>query len=96
VLQAMQDPALRDPLEQTWQHEVLPVFDALGQGEQARDYLLALRDRLLNPFLFHRLADIAQNHGPKKTRRLAPVTELARLRAPGLAQPRLNAALAAN
>ena len=95
VLQAMQDPALREPLEAAWQQEVLPVFDALGQGDQARDYLVALRERLLNPFLAHRLADIAQNHEQKKSRRLRPVVELARLHAPGLVQPRLNAALAA-
>ncbi|WP_457421219.1 mannitol dehydrogenase family protein [Roseateles sp. P5_E7] len=94
VLQAMQEPTLRDPLEQAWQHEVLPVFDALGQGEEARDYLVSLRSRLLNPFLAHRLADIAQNHTLKKARRLQPVVDLARERVPGLPQPRLRAALA--
>jgi tagaturonate reductase len=93
VLQAMQDEALRQPLEQAWQQEVLPVFDALGQGDEARSYLVSLRDRLLNPFLAHRLADIAQNHEQKKARRLRPVVELARLHAPGLAQPLLQAAL---
>lgn len=93
VLQAMQTPALREPLEQAWQHEVLPVFDALGQGDEARAYLVSLRDRLLNPFLAHRLADIAQNHEQKKLRRLQPVVELAAQHAPGLAQPLLHAAL---
>jgi tagaturonate reductase len=95
VLQAMQDAALRGSLEETWQHEVLPVFDALGQGEEARAYLQGLRDRLLNPFLAHRLADIAQNHALKKTRRLEPLVELARRHVPGLPQPRLQAALSA-
>jgi tagaturonate reductase len=96
VLQAMQDPALREPLEAAWQQEVLPVFDALGQGDEARSYLVGLRDRLLNPFLAHRLADIAQNHDMKKTRRLQPVVDLARQHRPGLQQPRLQAALAAH
>lgn len=96
VLQAMQEPGLRDPLEEAWQHEVLPVFDALGQGEEARGYLVTLRDRLLNPFLAHRLADIAQNHEQKKARRLQPLVELARRHVPGLPQPRLQAALAAH
>jgi tagaturonate reductase len=95
VLQAMQDAALRGSLEDTWQHEVLPVFDALGQGEEARAYLQGLRDRLLNPFLVHRLADIAQNHALKKARRLEPLVELARRHVPGLPQPRLQAALSA-
>jgi tagaturonate reductase len=94
VLQAMDDARMRDPLEEAWQQEVLPVFDALGQGEEARSYLDGLRDRLLNPFLAHRLADIAQNHAQKKARRLQPLVELARRHVPGLPQPRLQAALA--
>lgn len=93
VLQAMQDRALRDPLEDAWQREVLPVFDAWGQGEDARRYLVRLRERLLNPFLAHRLADIAQNHEQKKARRILPLVELARRHAPGLPQPRLLRAL---
>jgi tagaturonate reductase len=94
VLNAMQDPTLRTPLEETWQHEVLPVFDAMDQGEEARAYLVGLRDRLLNPFLAHRLADIAQNHEQKMARRLQPLVELAREHSPSLRQPRLQAALA--
>lgn len=96
VRQAMHEPTLRNPLEQAWEQEVLPVFEALGQGEEARDYLAVLRDRLLNPFLAHRLADIAQNHVLKKARRLQPVVDLAREHVPGLPQPRLRAALAAH
>ncbi|MDR7296616.1 tagaturonate reductase [Pelomonas aquatica] len=96
VLQAMQAPALREPLEQAWLQEVVPVFDALGQGDDARRYLVDLRDRLLNPFLDHRLADIAQNHAQKKARRLQPVVDLAQVHVPGLPQPRLAAALAAH
>ncbi len=93
VRQAMEDPALRQPLEDTWQQEVLPVLAALGQVDEALVYLDGLRDRLLNPFLEHRLADIAQNHASKKARRLLPVVELARRHVPALAQPRLRAAL---
>lgn len=95
VLQAMKEASLREALEAVWQDEVLPVFDALGEGEEACAYLVALRDRLLNPFLAHRLADIAQNHVQKKARRIEPLVELARLRVPGLAQPRLRGALGA-
>jgi tagaturonate reductase len=93
VLQAMSDPALRAQLEALWEEEVLPVFDALGEADISRAYLAQVRDRFTNPFLAHRLADIAQNHEQKKQRRLLPVVELAReLRLP-LAQPRLHAAL---
>lgn len=94
VLQAMHHASLRRSVEEAWIQEVLPVFDALGQGPQARAYLVDLRDRLLNPFLVHRLADIAQNYAQKAARRIAPVMELAQQRVPGLAQPRLQAVLA--
>jgi tagaturonate reductase len=93
VLQALQTPALRASIEAIWAEEVLPIFDALGDGAGARAYLVELRDRLLNPFLAHRLADIAQNHAQKKARRIEPCIALARTMAPALAQARLRAAV---
>jgi tagaturonate reductase len=95
VLQAMQTPTLRALVEAAWEEEVLPLFDALGDGAGARAYLVELRDRLLNPFLAHRLADIAQNHAQKKARRIEPCIALARTLSLALPQPRLHAALAA-
>jgi tagaturonate reductase len=94
VLQAMNDPASRTALESLWTQEVLPVFDALGQRAQAETYLVQVRERLLNPFLDHRLADIAQNHAQKKQRRLAPVVALASELQCAIEQARLRAALA--
>lgn len=93
VLQAMRDPAMRGELEAVWADEVLPLFDVLGQRETALAYLDELRDRLLNPYLAHRLADIAQNHAQKKQRRFAPAVALARELELPLAQTRLHAAL---
>lgn len=93
VLQAMSHPRLRAELEALWQDEVLPVFDALGEADAARAYLAQVRDRFCNPFLAHRLADIAQNHEEKKLRRLRPVVALANELQLPLAQPRLRAAL---
>ena len=93
VLQAMSHPRLRAELEALWEEEVLPVFDALGEADAARAYLAQVRDRLCNPFLAHRLADIAQNHEEKKLRRLRPVVALANELQLPLAQPRLRAAL---
>ncbi|NRO98410.1 mannitol dehydrogenase family protein [Paraburkholderia sp. NMBU_R16] len=93
TLHAMRDTALRADLESVWRDEVLPVFDAQGQGEAARRYLEDVRERFLNPFLDHRLADIARNHGEKKERRLRPVVVLAAELGLGLAQPRLHEAL---
>ena len=94
VKQAMNDATSRADLESLWADEVLPVFDAIGQRTEAEAYLVDLRERLLNPFLNHRLADIAQNHAQKKQRRLAPIVELADRLQCGLAQPRLRSALA--
>ncbi|WP_342620501.1 mannitol dehydrogenase family protein [Rhodoferax sp. GW822-FHT02A01] len=93
VLQAMHDPLMRDPLESVWADEVLPVFDAEGGGLQARSYLVELRDRLLNPFLEHRLADIAKNHEEKLQRRILPVVERAVHLGLGISQPLLRQSL---
>ena len=94
VLEAMHDPVLRPELEALWAEEIVPVFHALGQRDAALRYLATLRERLLNPFLAHRLADIAQDHAQKKARRLAPIVALAERQGLALPQPRLRAALA--
>ncbi|KAA6174066.1 mannitol dehydrogenase family protein [Pseudomonas marginalis] len=93
VCSAMHDEQLRHELEQVWAQEVLPVFEALGQLPAAQAYLVNVRDRLLNPFLQHRIADIAQNHQEKKRRRMRPLVDLATRVCPSLVQQRLNDAL---
>ncbi|MDP9043282.1 MAG: mannitol dehydrogenase family protein [Pseudomonadota bacterium] len=94
VFDAMNQPSARGEVEAIWQEEVLPVFDANDEGDVARAYLAEVRERLLNPFLLHRLADIAQGHDEKKRRRFAPVVERATAMGLGLPQARLKAALA--
>lgn len=96
VYQAMNCDELRQDLEAMWRQEVLPVFAALGQMSSAQAYLATVRDRFLNPFLNHRIADIAGNHAMKKLRRMQPIVELAGQHVPGLAQPKLKAALASD
>ena len=93
VLQAMSDQPLRAELEALWEEEVLPLFRALGEEEASRAYLAEVRDRFSNPYLAHRIADIAQNHEEKKRRRFLPVVELAGQLGLGLAQVRLREAL---
>ena len=90
----MNDAQMTAELEAVWADEVLPVFDAQARGDAARAYLTVLRERLQNPFLAHRLADIAQNHAQKKQRRFAPVVALAESLGLAIAQPRLRAGLA--
>ena len=91
---AMDEPVLRAELEALWNDEVLPVFEALGKLDDAKAYLVEVRDRFLNPFLEHRIADIAQNHAQKKQRRFAPVLALTRSLGLSIKQPRIEAALA--
>ena len=89
----MRNPSWRATLEATWQDEVLPVFAALGQHDVASAYLDDVRDRFENPFLAHRLADIARNHAEKKQRRFRPAVDLARELGVRVEQVRLLQAL---
>ncbi len=93
VLEAMQDETIRNELEAVWHEEVLPVFAADGLGEQAEAYVASVRERFLNPFLKHRIADIASNHDEKKRRRFAPIIARASELGLNLAQSRLKAAV---
>lgn len=96
VREAMQDAALRADLEALWAEEIVPVFGPVGSPAraQAERYVGDVRERFENPFLNHRLADIAQNHAQKKERRLAPVVAKAEQLQLDLPQVRLRAALA--
>jgi tagaturonate reductase len=93
VRDAMRNERWRITLESTWRDEVLPVFDALGEHDAARAYLVDVRDRFENPFLDHRLSDIARNHAEKKQRRFKPAVELARELGLNIEQRRLVSAL---
>lgn len=93
VREAMCDGELRSQLEAVWREEVAPVFAAAGEGAAATAYLERLRERLLNPYLEHRLSDIAQDHAQKKRRRFEPVIAWAAELGLGLPQARLRAAL---
>ncbi|QCL94941.1 mannitol dehydrogenase family protein [Agrobacterium tumefaciens] len=94
VRQAMADDALVADLETLWRDEVLPVFAAEGMGDDAQAYIGVLRERLRNPFLAHRLSDIAGNHDEKKRRRFVPVIAAAERLGLSLPQSKLRAALA--
>lgn len=94
VRDAMSDTRLRAGIETVWQEEVKPVFVSLGLGRQAEDYVADVRERFLNPYLDHRIADIAQNHAEKVKRRVLPLIELADAMGLQGKQPRLHAMLA--
>ena len=93
VLDAMQDERLRSDIEAVWQEEVLPVFEAMGMRVRAEEYVASVRERFGNPYLDHRIADIAQNHVAKVKRRVLPLIELANSLSMQNAQPRLRGLL---
>ncbi|MBJ3774310.1 mannitol dehydrogenase family protein [Acuticoccus sp. 2012] len=72
-------------LREIYAQEVLPGFAAHGEGEVAARYRDTTLERLQNPFLDHRLADIAQNHRQKVERRVAAFLAFAGTPAPRLA-----------
>ncbi|WP_207101646.1 mannitol dehydrogenase family protein [Paracoccus shandongensis] len=57
-------------LDAIYRQEVLPGFAARGHADKAAAYLQTTLDRFRNPFLDHRVADIAQNHAQKAERRI--------------------------
>ena len=57
---------------------MLPVFAAIGMGDEARAYLKTVIERFSNPFLNHRLSEIFINHEAKKRLRFGGLIDLAR------------------
>jgi tagaturonate reductase len=77
VREALQDSELLSDLLTVYEQEVLPVFAAIGMGNEATAYKDTVLDRFANPFLYHRLSDIASNHDEKKQRRIGGLLQLA-------------------
>lgn len=91
----LDDAATLAELNDLYDREVLPAFDGIGMGEEARAYRATVIERFRNPFLDHRLADIFTNHSAKKQRRFVGLIALAEQHGVTVAQPRLKAGLAA-
>jgi tagaturonate reductase len=90
------DPAVRARLDAVYRDEVVPGFAARGMGGQAAEYVTTTLDRFLNPFLDHRIADIAQNHATKVERRIAAFLAWIAEGAHPPATPALDAVVARN
>jgi tagaturonate reductase len=63
------DPAMLAGLHSLYRDEIIPGFAACGLGDQAARYVAQTVDRFRNPYLDHRISDIAQNHALKIERR---------------------------
>ncbi|RCK41507.1 D-mannonate oxidoreductase [Thalassospira profundimaris] len=66
----LEDSETLNALQGMYEAEVIPGFAAAGMEQRARTYLATTIDRFRNPFLDHKLADIAQNHRQKIERRI--------------------------
>ncbi len=64
------DGRVRERLLFLYGQEVVPGFAAKGLGNEAETYVAATLDRFDNPFLDHRLRDIANHHAEKLVRRI--------------------------
>ncbi len=58
-------PETREKLLRLYQDEVVPGFAVHGMAEAAARYAIETVERFDNPFLNHRVSDIAQNHAVK-------------------------------
>jgi tagaturonate reductase len=94
VREAVADTTMRAKLDALYADEVMPVFAAIGMGDEAETYLQTVIERFSNPFLDHRLSEIFTNHEAKKQRRFGGLIELARTNGVSVKQPGLKAALA--
>jgi len=64
------DISVRERLLFLYRQEVVPGFAAKGLKNEAETYVAATLERFDNPFLDHRLRDIANHHAEKLVRRI--------------------------
>ncbi|HSI40169.1 MAG TPA: mannitol dehydrogenase family protein [Xanthobacteraceae bacterium] len=96
VREILADPAVRSRLDAVYAREVVPGFAAHGMEAEARAYVATTYERFLNPFLDHRVADIAQNHAAKVERRVSAFLAWIAGRPGAPATPVLDALVARN
>ena len=83
-------------LTEIFASELVPGFAARGMKDAAVVYVQTTLERFGNPFLQHRIADIATNHAIKVTRRIQPFMDWAHERDPSLHMPYLAEIAQAN
>ncbi|KUP92953.1 mannitol dehydrogenase family protein [Tritonibacter horizontis] len=96
VRDVMADREPADRLRDLYANEVAPGFVAAGEADGIAAYIAATCERFANPFLDHKLEDIAQNHSEKLNRRIAAFVDWARAQGDTGDKPMLQAALERN
>ena len=94
VREILADGAVRKSLVTLYSDEVVPGFAAHGMGAAAAEYVDSTIERFDNPFLNHRISDIAENHALKVERRAKAFIDWSRVSGRPLAMPRLERLLA--
>lgn len=89
-------PTVSAELTDLYHREVLPAFGLVGRDVAARAYVETTLERFRNPFLEHRLSDIAQNHTEKVERRIGGFLTWAKRVEDTTPKPRLEAIVASN
>lgn len=93
VAEIIKDQEYFPVLQELLNNEVLPVLRALLPAQDPDLYVKTVIERFSNPFLKHRLADIAQNHEEKVKRRILMVREHSRRLFPDKSTPLLDSCL---
>lgn len=91
VLEMLDDKACLAGLKSIYIGEVLPSFAAAGLLQEAQSYVDTTLERFANPFLRHRVVDIAQNHAEKVERRITAFLNWAKTQGDCSEKPRLTA-----
>ncbi len=92
VREILGNASIRAELTELYAAEVVPGFALRGMGEEAAAYVGTTLERFDNPFLDHRIRDIASGHSQKMQRRIGGFIEWVGA-ADGPELPRLNALL---
>jgi len=87
VREILSIPQIRSALLDIYEMEVIPGFAAKGLDKEARAYVAATLERFDNPFLDHRMRDIANHHAEKLVRRIVDFS----VWSPDVAMPKLMA-----
>ncbi|MEQ1901440.1 MAG: mannitol dehydrogenase family protein [Devosia sp.] len=91
VREILADQAVAQSLGTLYLEEVLSGFTARGMADDAHHYIATTLERFRNPFLNHRLSDIAVNHAAKVRTRIAGFIEWVHAVEPSMPFPRLGA-----
>ncbi len=94
VREMLSEPSIAEQLAEIYREEVVPGFAARGMHELAESYVETTVERFRNPFLNHRLRDIAQNQAVKVERRVKSFLAWVREVQPSVRLPRLSAVAA--